>query len=98
MGEVELLRRCVRPMLDFDAPVDALYVYYALYHDPARTRLLIQEGEMGRVDGFMAVCQIGRKPLCILAATNDASLALAKSVGYVDTGAQEYAAEGIYTP
>jgi len=58
---LEDLRSKVRPMLDLDAPVDALYAYYALYHDPRRTRLYFREGVAGRTDGFVAVCQTGRR-------------------------------------
>jgi len=53
------LRRRARPLLDLSSPCDGLASYYALYHDPARTRLLIEE-EGDRAVGFLAVCQTGR--------------------------------------
>jgi hypothetical protein len=37
----------------------------------------------------------GRQPLYVANETNEASLALAKTVGYVDTGAREFAGEGV---
>ncbi|MGD1995574.1 MAG: GNAT family N-acetyltransferase [Anaerolineae bacterium] len=54
------LRRRVRPMLDLSAARDALSAYYALYHNPERTRLLIQEGPTDRVEAFLSICQTGR--------------------------------------
>jgi hypothetical protein len=36
-----------------------------------------------------------RHPLYVVNEGNDASLALAKSVGYVDTGVREFAGEGV---
>lgn len=57
--ELIQLRRKVRPLLDLAAPRDGLAVYYALYHDPARTRLYVEE-QGGRAEGFLAVCQTGR--------------------------------------
>ncbi len=56
---IEELRRKVRPLLDLSAPRDGMAAYYALYHDPARTRLVVEERE-GRAEGFLAVCQTGR--------------------------------------
>jgi GNAT superfamily N-acetyltransferase len=61
MTELENLRLKVRPLLHFSAPADALAVYYAFYHDPRRTRLYVHEGNAGRADGFVAVCQTGQR-------------------------------------
>ncbi|NLE45565.1 MAG: GNAT family N-acetyltransferase [Chloroflexi bacterium] len=61
MGELEARRRRVRSMLNLSAPADALYAYYALYHDPTRTQLAIHEDSRGRIDGFVAVCQTGQR-------------------------------------
>ena len=61
MGELDQLRRRIQPMLDLNAPVDALYAYYTLYHDPSRTQLLIHEDDGGRADGFVSVCQTGQR-------------------------------------
>ncbi len=56
--DLEELRRKVRTMLDLSAPRDGLAAYYALYHDPARTRLWVAE-RGPRVEGFLALCQTG---------------------------------------
>jgi len=61
MGDLDSLRLKVRSLLDLAAPADALPVYYALHHDPARTHLYVHEGHAGRVDGFVAVCQTGQR-------------------------------------
>ncbi len=58
---LETLRAQVRPLLSLSAPADALYVYYALHHDPQRTRLYVHTGASGRADGFVAVCQTGQR-------------------------------------
>jgi GNAT superfamily N-acetyltransferase len=42
-------------------PSDALFVYYALYHDPRRTQLYVHEDARGRTDGFVTVCQTGQR-------------------------------------
>ena len=55
------LRRRVRLMLDFNAPVDALYAYYALYHNAHRSRLYVHRDAAGRANGFVAVCQTGQR-------------------------------------
>jgi len=60
MGGLAELRQSIRPMLDVTSPMDALYVYYALYHDPDRTQLAVHTGEAGKADGFVAVCQTGQ--------------------------------------
>jgi len=57
---LESLRLRVRSLLHFSTPADALFVYYAFYHDPRRTTLYVHEGPAGRVDGFVAVCQTGQ--------------------------------------
>lgn len=56
--DLEELRRKVRLLLDLTAPRDGLAAYYALYHDPARTRLWVAE-RGPRVEGFLALCQTG---------------------------------------
>ena len=61
MGELDHVRRRIRSTLDLNAPVDALYAYYVLYHDPSRTQLLIHEDSGGHLDGFVAVCQTGQR-------------------------------------
>jgi hypothetical protein len=51
----------IRPLLSLSAPADALYAYYAFYHDPKRTELTVHEDEGGRADGFVAVCQTAQR-------------------------------------
>lgn len=61
MADLERLRLKVRSLLHFSAPADALYVYYAFYHDPRRTSLYVHEDGDGHADGFVAVCQTGQR-------------------------------------
>lgn len=73
------LRRRVRPLLDLAAARDALAAYYALYHDPARTHLVVEEGPTGRVEGFLAICQTGWdlfRPLAVLRARQSQAAAV----------------------
>lgn len=51
----------IRPLLSLSAPADALYAYYAFYHDPKRTELTVHEDGHGRADGFIAVCQTAQR-------------------------------------
>ncbi|MGD2104628.1 MAG: GNAT family N-acetyltransferase [Anaerolineae bacterium] len=51
----------VRSLLSVSAPADAVYAYYAFYHDRDRTELRVHEDSEGRTDGFVAVCQTGRR-------------------------------------
>lgn len=60
-AELEARRARVRRMLDARAPADALYAYYALYHDPKRTHLEVLEGTSRHPAGFVAVCQTGQR-------------------------------------
>ena len=79
MANLESLRLRVRTVLHFSAPADALFVYYAFYHDPQRTQLHVHEGDDGRVEGFVAVCQTGQRlfvPTVVLR-TPDAEAAVA---------------------
>ncbi|MDY6876401.1 MAG: GNAT family N-acetyltransferase [Chloroflexota bacterium] len=78
MTDLERLRLKVRPLLHLSTPGDALYVYYALYHDPWRTHLYVHERDDGRADGFVAVCQTGQRlfqPTVVLR-TPDAGVAV----------------------
>ena len=61
MADLESLRLRARLLLHFSAPADALFVYYAFYHDPRRTHLYVHEDDTGRTDGFVAVCQTGQR-------------------------------------
>jgi hypothetical protein len=51
----------IRSLLSLSAPADALYAYYAFYHDPKRTELTVHEDDEGRADGFVAVCQTAQR-------------------------------------
>jgi hypothetical protein len=64
-------RRALRPLLSPHNPADALASYYALWHDPKRTKLAISRDAQGRVDGFIVTCQTGAdlfRPLVTLRA------------------------------
>lgn len=60
MDDLARLRQRARTLLDLSAPRDGLAAYYALYYDPARTQLLVEERSAGQPDGFLALCQTGR--------------------------------------
>ncbi|MGD2178468.1 MAG: GNAT family N-acetyltransferase [Anaerolineae bacterium] len=61
MAEVDRARLKIRPMLSLSAATDALYAYYAFYHDRERTELHVHEDTDGRVDGFVAICQTSQR-------------------------------------
>lgn len=61
MAEVDRVRLKIRPMLSLSAPADALYAYYAFYHDRERTQLHVHEEADGHADGFVAVCQTSQR-------------------------------------
>jgi GNAT superfamily N-acetyltransferase len=59
--DLQSLRMKARIMLHLSDPADALYAYYALYHDPRRTALFVHGDAEGHADGFAAVCQTGQR-------------------------------------
>jgi GNAT superfamily N-acetyltransferase len=61
MAPLDARRARVEPLLDLHAPVDAIYAYYALFHDAERTALHVHENAQGAVDGFAAVCRTGQQ-------------------------------------
>ncbi len=61
MPDVDREQLKVRSMLSLSAASDALYAYYAFYHDPDRTELHVHEDAGGHADGFVAVCQTGQR-------------------------------------
>jgi GNAT superfamily N-acetyltransferase len=74
MADLQAQRLKARILLHLSDPVDALYAYYALYHDPRRTQLFTHEDAEGHTDGFAAVCQTGRRlfqPTVALRARNE---------------------------
>ncbi len=61
MSELERERLKARTMLHLSTPGDALYAYYALYHDDERTNLQTHRDAERHADGFVAVCQTGQR-------------------------------------
>ena len=60
--------------LSLKDPRDALAAYYALYHDPGRTRLSLHCDDKDHIDGLVAVCQTGFslfQPTVVLRARDD---------------------------
>jgi len=69
--ELNEKRRLIRSLLSPTDPADALLSYYALWHDPRRTQLVLHHDALRRVDGFIALSQTGAdlfRPLVTLAA------------------------------
>ncbi len=60
-AELDRRRLKIRSLLSLSTPGDALYAYYAYYHDPKRTELTVHEDAEGRADGFVAVCQTAQR-------------------------------------
>jgi GNAT superfamily N-acetyltransferase len=59
------------------SPVDAVASYFALEHDPKRTRLTVRTDTAGRAIAFVAVCQTGLdlfRPLVIFRGEDDSAL------------------------
>jgi hypothetical protein len=48
-------------MLSLSTAADALYTYYAFYHDRERTELRVHQDADGHADGFVAICQTGQR-------------------------------------
>jgi hypothetical protein len=61
MAEVDKVRLKIRPMLSLSAATDALYAYYAFYHDRERTELRVHDDTEGHADGFVAICQTSQR-------------------------------------
>jgi hypothetical protein len=61
MAEVDKVRLKIRPMLSLSAAADALYAYYAFYHDRERSELHVHEEADGHADGFLAICQTSQR-------------------------------------
>jgi hypothetical protein len=77
LNELNEKRRALRPLLSPTDPVDALASYYALWHDPRRTQLMLHRDGQGRVDGFLAICQTGAdlfRPLVTLRAPGETAV------------------------
>jgi len=68
MGDADP-RTDIQTLLDERSPADALAAYYALHHEPRRTRLYVHTTPRGYTDGFLAVCQTGMdlfRPVAVL--------------------------------
>ena len=59
MPDLATKRACVQTLLSAHSPADAIATYYALHHDPARTRLFLHHDAAGQADGFLARAQTG---------------------------------------
>lgn len=69
-------RTVIAPLLN-TTPADALAAYFALEHDPRRTRLVVRADSAGRVAAFVAVCQTGMdlfRPLIVARGDDSAAL------------------------
>jgi FR47-like protein len=58
-------------------PADALISYFALEHDPRRTKLILRTDARGRAAAFAAVCQTGMdlfRPLVVMRGDDSAAL------------------------
>ncbi len=78
LTELNDKRRAIRPLLSPTDPADALTSYYALWHDPHRTRLTLHYDDRHRVDGFLTVSQTGIdlfRPLVTLRAPDETASA-----------------------
>jgi ribosomal protein S18 acetylase RimI-like enzyme len=78
LNELNDKRRLIRPLLSPGDPADGLASYYALWHDPRRTRLTLHRTASGQVDGFLVVAQTGAdlfRPLVTLRAPGDEAVA-----------------------
>jgi RimJ/RimL family protein N-acetyltransferase len=76
LNELNEQRRAIRPLLSPTDPADALTSYYALWHDPRRSKLTLHRDAKGDVHGFIAVCQTGVdlfRPLVTLRAPDEQS-------------------------
>ncbi len=77
LNELNQKRRSIRHLLSPGDPADALASYYALWHDPRRTRLTVHPSTQVKIDGFCAVCQTGIdlfRPLVTLRAPDEATV------------------------
>ncbi len=73
-------RQAIQHLLNPRSPADALASYYALYHPPDRTTLLIHRspGRVSRADGFLALCRTGMdlfRPLLTMRVADDQAAA-----------------------
>lgn len=78
LNELNQKRRSIRHLLSPGDPADALASYYALWHDPRRTRLTVHQSAQEEIDGFCVVCQTGVdlfRPLVTLRAPDEGTVA-----------------------
>lgn len=73
-AKLEKEREEIQPLLSLSDAGDALTAYYALYHSPALTRLLVHRDGRGAADGFLAACTTGAdlfRPLVVMRAADE---------------------------
>jgi len=66
-------RQAIQHLLSSGSAQDAMVSYYALYHPPNRTHLVLHTADSGRVEGFLALCRTGMdlfRPLLTLRAAS----------------------------
>jgi hypothetical protein len=76
LDELNRKRRAIRPLLSSTDPGDAMSSYFALWHDPRRTQLILHQESPQQVDGFLTISQTGAdlfQPLVTLRAPNQAA-------------------------
>jgi GNAT superfamily N-acetyltransferase len=74
LKDLHTRRMAIRPLLAPSDPGDALTAYYALYHNPRRTQLMLHHAPSGDADGFVAVCQTGQdlfRPVVVIRAPDE---------------------------
>ena len=84
MSDLEAQRTAIRPLLDESSPNDAMASYYALHHDPARTRLFIHYDENRKATGMLVRAQTGLdlfRPLVIVRAQDQEAVISLLHVG-----------------
>ena len=79
-GDLDILRRQARTLLDPSAPRDGMLTYYALHYDPQRTQLFIHQDEEGQAKGMLVVCRTGRDLFRLLALLRADSADTARSL------------------
>jgi GNAT superfamily N-acetyltransferase len=74
--DISAQRTAIKPLLS-DRPADAVAAYFALEHDPRRTKIFTRADAHRRVVAFVAVCQTGLdlfRPLVVMRSDDTAAL------------------------
>lgn len=75
-ADIGALRAAIKPLLS-DRPADAVAAYFALEHDPRRTKIFVQGDAHRRAVAFVAVCQTGLdlfRPLVVMRSDDPVAL------------------------